>query len=536
MKRYKWITSLLALFSVVQLSAQQQVGVPRLVVVITVDQLRSDYLQYFGTTLGSNKGFKRLMQEGLYGPEIRFEFPNLDKSSAVATLLTGSNPRSHGIAFSTLYREIAVNKTIGEYSILQDSDYMGNYTNERYSPKKLLASTLSDELAIASKMQSRIFSVAPDAETAILGAGHAGNGAFWIDDLTGVWASTTYYNDMPFFIEKYNREESLAKKADKVGWLPALPVSHYKAFPYTLDELPFHYTFSKRDDDRFEKLKTTPFVNAEVTNIAKLLIDQYELGTKAVPDYLNINYYAGNYLPTQTKEHSIEIQDLYYRLDLELEELLYYLNQKVGLQNTLICVVGTGYYNGDQEIPESSRVKKGEFFPERCTALLNMYLMILYGQEPWVTGYSNQQIFLNTALIEERKLPLEEMQKKAAEFVVRFEGVQEVSTNSLLFHGNTNDQRTHFREGMHKSIVGDLQIQLEPGWGINYGRFKSNYTRNNATLSPFMLFGANIQAQTINRPVEAVEIASTLAQVLRIRPPNACTAPPMREFIYPINK
>ena len=535
MKRYKWITSLLALFSVVQLSAQQQVGVPRLVVVVTVDQLRSDYLQYFGSTFGS-KGFKRLMQEGMYAPEIKFDFPNLSKTSAVATLLTGSNPRSHGIAFPTLYRELSVRGAIGEFSILQDPDYMGNYTDERYSPKKLLASTFSDELAVASQMRSRIFAVAPDAETAIIGAGHAGNGAFWIDNLSGVWASTTYYNDMPFAIEKYNREESLAKKADKIGWLPSLPVSQYKAFPYSLDEVPFHYTFSKKDDDRFEKLKTTPFVNTEVTNIAKLLIDQYELGTKEVPDYLSVNYYAGNYLTTETKEYSIEIQDLYYRLDLELEELLFHLNQKVGLHNTLICIVGTGYYNGGQEIPETARVSKGEFFPDRCTALLNMYLMILYGQEPWVTGYNNQQIFLNRGLIEEKKLPLEEMQKKAAEFVIQFEGVQEVSTNSLLFYGNTNDQRVHFREGMHKSIVGDLQLHLEPGWSINYGKFKSNHIRHNAALSPFFLFGTNIQTQTIGHPVDATEIASTLSQVLRIRPPNACTAPPMREFIYPINK
>ena len=535
MKRYKWITPLLALFSVVQLSAQQQVGTPRLVVVITIDQLRSDYLQYFGSTFGS-KGFKRLMQEGMYSPEVRFDFPNLNKPSAVATLLTGSNPRSHGIVFASLYKDLPVNGAKGEFSILHDTEYMGNYTDERYSPKALLASTLSDELAIASRMQSRVFAVAPDAETAIIGAGHAGNGAFWIDNIDGVWASTTYYNDMPYAIEKYNREESLAKKADKIGWLPMLPIERYNAFPYTLDEVSFHYTYGRKDDDRFKKMKTSPLVNTEITNIAKLLIDQYALGTKQTPDYLSINYYAGNYLPSETKEYSLEIQDLYLRLDFELEELLFHINQTVGLQNTLICLVGTGYYNGNHEVPESARVGKGEFFPERCTALLNMYLMILYGQEPWVTGYNNQQIFLNRELIDERKLSLEEMQKKAADFVLQFAGVQEVSTNSLLFHGNTNDQRLHFREGMHKSVVGDLQILIEPGWSINYGKDKSNYIRNNAVLSPFILFGANIQALTIGRPVEAIEIASTLSQILRIRPPNASTATPMREFIYPINK
>ena len=535
MKRYKWIPTLIALLTIAQIQAQQQTGMPRLVVVISVDQLRSDYIQYFEHMFGS-KGIKRLMQEGIYSPRIEFDFPNVEKSSAVATLLTGSNPKSHGIVFPTLYSE---KQTFGPpvgRSVLQDSAYMGNYTDESYSPKALLASTISDELAIASKMQSRIYSVAPDPETAILGAGHAGNGAFWIDDKSGVWASTTYYTDMPFSIEKYNQEEAFAQKAEHLTWMPLYPISEYNAFPYTLDEFPFQYTFDKDDDERFAKLKSTPLVNTEITNVAKLLIDQYELGTKKIPDYLSISYYAGNYLPNLSKEYSPEIQDLYCRLDREIEELLYHIEKKVGLQNTLICLIGTGYSANDGEIPESSRVQKGQFYPDRCTALLNMYLMILYGQEPWVTGYHDQQIFLNRQLIEEKKIPQDEILRKAAEFVMQFSGVQEVTTNSLLFYGNTNDQRARFREGMHKSVVGDIQIELEPGWSISYEKVKSNCTRYNAVLSPFVLWGAGIQPQKLTRPVQAVEIAPTVTHVLRIRPPNACRKTPLQEFIYPINK
>ncbi|MDD6209899.1 MAG: alkaline phosphatase family protein [Bacteroidales bacterium] len=532
MKRYKWIPTLIALLTIAQMQAQQQANVPRLVVVITVDQLRSDYLQHFGRVLGT-KGLKRLMQEGIYSPRIEFEFPNVEKSSAIATLFTGSNPKSHGIVFSTLYsdkRELGL--PVGR-SILQDSAYMGNYTEDSYSPKALLASTVSDELAIASRMQSRIYSIAPDPETAIIGAGHAGNGAFWLDDKTGVWASTTYFNDMPYFIESYNQESSFAKKADNLSWSPLQPIAAYDAFPYTLDEFPFQYTFPQNDKDRFAKLKSTPLVNTEITNIAKLLIDQYELGTKKIPDYLNINYYAGKYLPGYSKEYSLEIQDLYARLDLEIEELLYHIDKKIGLQNALICLTGTGYNSSDGEIPESSRVLKGEFYPDRCVALLNMYLMILYGQEPWVTGYHNQQIFLNRPLIEEKKLSLEEFQKKAAEFVIQFSGVQDVTTSNLLFQGNTNDQRNHFREGMHKSVVGDIQIELEPGWSISYEKAKNNCIRHNAVLAPFILWGAGTHPQTLNRPVQAVEIAPTLTYILRIRPPNACEETPLREFIYP---
>ena len=108
MKRYKWITSLLALIAVTtQTQAQQQAGVPRLVVTITVDQLRSDYIRNFSSTFG-NKGLKRLMQEGVYAPNTEFDFLNLDKLSVVATILTGSNPSSHGIAFSSIFEHNAL--------------------------------------------------------------------------------------------------------------------------------------------------------------------------------------------------------------------------------------------------------------------------------------------------------------------------------------------------------------------------------------------------------------------------------------------
>lgn len=157
----KIITSLIAILVVTNLEAQQRT--PKLVVCITVDQLRGDYIEYFYNTFGE-RGFKRLMNEGLVYNNIRFEFSDIDQASAFATLFTGSNPCFSGIAGEKTF-DFEKEK---EVSILNDPEYLGNYTKENYSPKNLFSSTIGDELKIASQGRSDVYSIAPDAESAIL--------------------------------------------------------------------------------------------------------------------------------------------------------------------------------------------------------------------------------------------------------------------------------------------------------------------------------------------------------------------------------
>ena len=140
----KIITSLIAILVVTNLEAQQRT--PKLVVCITVDQLRGDYIEYFYNTFGE-RGFKR------------FEFSDIDQASAFATLFTGSNPCFSGIAGDKTF-DFEKEK---EVSILNDPEYLGNYTKENYSPKNLFSSTIGDELKIASQGRSDVYSIAPDA-------------------------------------------------------------------------------------------------------------------------------------------------------------------------------------------------------------------------------------------------------------------------------------------------------------------------------------------------------------------------------------
>lgn len=523
----KILSSLIAILVVTNIEAQQHT--PKLVVCITVDQLRGDYIEYFYNTFGE-RGFKRLMNEGLVYNNIRFEFSDIDQASAFATLFTGSNPCFHGVTGDKIY-DFEKEK---EVSILNDPNYLGNYTKDNYSPKQLFSSTIGDELKIASNGRSDVYAIAPDAESAILSAGHAANGAFWMDNFNGKWATTTYYKGIPWYVDRYNNgPEALSARLESMIWTPSLPMEKLNAFPYVMDEIPFRYVFNEKANNCYFNLKTSPFVNKEITRLAKQFLEYGAFGTRSCPDMLAITYYAGNYRGILNKEYTREIQDTYYQLDKDIEQLLDAIDKKVGLSNTLVVFTGTGYYKSEEEYADGLLINGGEFHPKRCTALLNMYLMAIYGQQSnWVKGYYNNQIYLNRKAIEDAKLDLATIQNKASEFLQEFSGVQHVTTDRNLLTGDWNEGTVKFRQGTHHMGRGDLIIELQPGWKLNYDnpKEKVKIIRNNAVITPLVFIGNGLKPKHIYREIKATEIAPTVTHVLRIRPPNASQNLPLTEM------
>lgn len=523
----KFITSLIAVFVVANLQAQQQ-HAPKLVVCITIDQLRGDYLEYFKNSFGE-RGFKRLLNDGVVYNHVQFEFSNIDQASSFATLFTGSNPCYHSITGMTRYDF----EKEQERSSLYDAHYLGNYTHQNFSPKNLLCSTIGDELKLASKGASQVYGIAPEPECAIISAGHAADGAFWLDNYNGKWATTTFYKNIPPYVDKLNSgAESLSSRLSSVSWSPMLQTNSYSALPYISDKKQYNYKFNEKEVGCYPRFKTSPFINKEVGKLATQFVNAGELGAHQTPDLLSITFYGGNFLDVQDKTYTQEVQDIYFQLDKNIEELLDAIDKKIGLNQTLIVVTGTGYYTDTEVIPDGEASVGGTFHPKRCTALLNMYLRSIYGQKNWVQGYYNQQIFLNHKTIEDEKLDLNVIQQKAAEFIAEFSGVQQVTTDLSLRSGNWNEGSATLRYGTYHIGRGDLIIELQPGWGVedDVTGQKVKAKRNNAVITPLIFIGNHLKPKRIERTVYATEIAPTVTNVLRIRAPNACSDLPLSEI------
>ena len=516
------ISSLVAVLTVVSVNAQTvSKESPKLVIGITIDQLRGDYLELFQQTFGE-KGFKRLLSEGLVYQNMNFDFPNLTSASAIATIYTGANPFYNGIFSNKKY----LSDKKREVSIFEDNDFLGNYTSEKLSPKALRVSTIADELKIASQGFSDIYAFAPNEAEAIVGAGHAGNGAYWIEDYSGKWATSTYFKDFHWSVEQENRTGKYSTQIRQAIWSPLMPVSNYKAFPYTKTIVNFQHNFGA-DTNPYLLVKTSPMVNENIRQTALKVMAKTEMGKRSYPDFLSLTFYAGNYLDATDKNYSLEIQDTYARLDRELATLLDEVDRSVGLKNTLIFITSTGYYDAEDVYPANINMPDGKFFYNRCQALLNMYLMAIYGQEQWVEYFYNNQIYLNRKLIEQKGLNLEEVQNKAAEFVIQFTGVQDVTTAMQLLTGKANSNMSKYKNSFNKDSSGDIFVEIQPGFRIvdeHDNKVVEKRVRETAVVSPVIFFGYNVKAEKINRTIKAEEIAPTVCHLLRIRSPNASKA------------
>ena len=517
------LTSLLTVIALTGLQAQNIPAVPRLVVGLTIDQLRTDYIEAFSALYGE-RGFKRLWREGRIYRNAEYDFINVDKSSAVAAIYSGTTPYTNGIVGDNWMDR----STLRVLNCVDDADFMGIYTSESTSPQKMKVSTLTDELVIATQGIAEVYSIAPTREMAVLAAGHASKGAFWLNDETGKWSGSTYYGTFPAWVTTYNDREGLDFRIGNMSWEPYLPVTVYKYLTSENKQVTFKHNFDDERKNKYRKLKTSPYANDEVNRLVNACFSNTSIGKDAVPDFLSLAYYAGNYDHKAPAELPMEMQDTYVRLDNSIAELLELIDRKVGLNNTLFFITSTGYADADPVDPPQYKIPGGEFHIERCSALLNLYLAAIYGEGQWVEAHFEQQIYLNHKLIEQKQLNISEILNRAAEFLVQFSGVNEAYSAHRLLLGPWSPQIELARNSFHRKRSGDLLIDVLPGWTIVEENATDNRVVRHANVpAPLIFLGGGVKPETIRVPVNITRVAPTLSSVMRIRAPNACTETPL---------
>ena len=501
------------------IQAQTMPQTPKLVVTLTIDQLRTDYLEKFAPLYGES-GFKRLMREGLIYTNAEYSFDGADRASGIATIFSGATPSLNGIISENWLDA----KSLRPINCVDDPEFMGNYTAESSSPSKLLTSTLADEIKIATENKGLVYAIAPFRDAAILSAGHNANSALWINELTGKWCSTTYYGDFPWWVSQYNERWSPDYRIKDIEWSPIYPAERYTYLPNWRQDS-FKHRFENERVNKFRRLITSPLVNDEINLLVEELLEKSTIADDQLTDLLALTYYAGNYNHLPTQECAMELQDTYARLDRSLGRLLDMLDSKVGLQNILLCIVSTGYTEPDAPDVGLYRTPGGEFHLTRCVTLLNMYLMATYGQGQYVEAYYDNQIYLNEKLIEDKQLDFIDIQEKAEAFLMQFSGVDEVYSGHRLLLGNWSPRLERIRNAYHRLRSGDLIINVLPGWTVIDEKTNNNNVVRTAKIpSPIILLGHNIKAEKITTPVNLEQVAPTLANQLRIRAPNGTKA------------
>jgi predicted AlkP superfamily pyrophosphatase or phosphodiesterase len=547
MKRYATIILLISVF--IKMSGQGAYlppDKPRLVIGIVVEELKYDQLEKFRDRLGEN-GIKRLINEGTYFKNASYEYMLTQSAPGHATIATGAEPSFHGITSDDWYVPLK-NELINCTKDINVNSVGGSFETGLHSPVNLLVSTFSDELEMSTNKKAKVFGVGLRESSAIFSAGHAANAAYWFDNITGTWMSSTYYIDsLPMWVNDFNAMKfsdsylnstwSLLRPAK--DYADCLPDSNsYEAgfnninyFPYDLKKIRSKSIFGSKND--YSLLRETPFGNSLTTNFAIRLIQNERLGKDDVTDYLSICYSATDYIGHRFGPSSVEMCDAIFRLDDEIKNLLTFLNDSIGKKNVLIYFTAA---HGISEIPtvlEKNRIPSGYFMQNQALQLLRSYLNAVYGEGDWVKGYSERQVFLNRTLIEDARLSLDDVQKKVARFLVQFTGVEAAYPYSAF---EAND----FGNGNLKRIInnfspqrsGDVIVTLNPGWVEKENDYVTNHNSPYEYDShvPLIWYGWTVNRATVTRKVNMTDIAATLSTLCKVPYPNACTGEPMFEL------
>jgi hypothetical protein len=164
---------------------------PRLVISIIVEQLRYDQLERIWDILPDN-GMKRMINEGTYYRNASIDYLSTQAAPGFATISTGASPSAHGITSDSWFHPFN-NEMIYCVQDANASPVGGSFETGLFSPVNLLSSTFADELQMSSCGGSKVYGIGIREMSAIITAGHAADGAFWYDDRTGTWMSSTYY-------------------------------------------------------------------------------------------------------------------------------------------------------------------------------------------------------------------------------------------------------------------------------------------------------------------------------------------------------
>ena len=489
-------------------NAQKKIESPKLLVTITIDQLRSDFMYEFKDLYGED-GFKRLLAGGRVYNNAYYAFENIDRASATATLATGTNPYTHGIVGERwLDRSslLIVNCT-------DDSKQQGLYTNNRVSPIKLKAITLSDEIKRATRGKAQICVIAPECDMAVMQGGHDATNVLWKNDDTGYWCSSSYYGAFPKWAADMNKR--VVGRSSK--WEPLFPTDLYNNFG---DKAPkqFSYSFNGSSDTR--AYKTSPCMNDEINEMAIACLRSGDMGLDNIVDMLSITYYAGNYNNVSMEERPIEIQDIYTRLDRNIAELLKVIDKRIGLDNVIISLSSTGYVVEDDSNDEKYRLPSGTIHMDRIQALLNVYLTALFGKNTYIDGFYNSEFYFNRKTMEHAQMNKVDIVSNAVEFLKTVDGVEDVFTIYRL-GGMLSPELQYVKNGYNAKCSGDIWLRLMPGWKMGKDIVTAtNLVRRSPVTFPMIIFGQGVEAKVIDDFTPANTMAPELANLLHIRRPN----------------
>lgn len=539
-------------FAVVTASAQTtktaaDVPRPKLVVGIVVDQMRWDYLYRYYARYGST-GFKRLLNEGFSCENTNIDYIPTVTAAGHTAIYTGSVPAIHGIAGNDfIIQATGRSMYCTDDSTVQSVGATGK--TGQMSPRNMLTTTVTDELRLATNFRSKVIGIALKDRGGILPAGHSANAAYWFDDKSGNWITSTYYmKDLPQWMKDFN-DEKLPETYLKLDWNTLYPIDSY--LQSTADNNSYEGAFKGTDSPTFPVktsalyknnlglIRTTPYGNTMTLDLAVAAINGEQLGARGATDFLALSLSSTDYIGHQFGVNAVETEDTYLRLDRDLGNFLTYLDAKIGKgQYTVFLTADHGAAHNPAFLQDQN-ILAGVWDDGVSLKGLNSYLMEKYKIDGLVRSFTNYQVNFNYAIINYLRLDENAIKEDCIAYLQKLPYVafavdmQKVQTATI-----PDELRSRIINGYNRERSGAIQIILKPAYFT--GRVTSGKGPTGTTHGtwnpydahiPLLFMGWGIQHGTNTTVTHMTDIAPTIAALLHIQAPNGSIGKPISDVL-----
>lgn len=541
MKKYLILSILIFASSFFAQSAYCGEKRPKLVVGIIVDQMRWDYLYRFQERY-TKGGFKRLLREGFSFENVMINYLPSFTAVGHASIFTGSVPAIHGIAGNDW-----IDQASNRYWYCTEDTSVNsvgcNSSSGKMSPNNLLSSTITDELRISSNFKSKVVGISIKDRAAILPAGHNPTAAFWLDDETGKFITSSWYmNRLPDWVNVFNqrnRSESLLSK----GWNTLYPINTYhQSSPDDVlwegrhrgEKKPvFPHDVASYYKANHSVLRSTPFGNTLTLEFAFAAIEGYNLGKGSSTDFLTLNFASTDYAGHFYGPNSIEIEDVYLRLDKEIALLLSYLDKRIGKSNYLIFLTADHGAAHSVNYLQQHQMHSGLLDVKNIIKRLDSTITQKYKVNNILLSSTNYLLNFDLRKIEKNNLDFEEVKRFCTTFLEKQPGVQfAVDIKNMGISPIPESLKIQIINGYNAVRCGQIIIIPQPGWfqgfsvGTNHGTWNPYDTH-----IPLIFMGWNISHGKSYNLYNMTDIAPTLSALLSIQMPNGCIGKPITEIL-----
>ncbi len=518
---------------------------PKLVIGIVVDQMRYDYLTRYWDRYEED-GFKKLIREGYNCKNTHYNYMPTYTGPGHASIFTGTTPENHGIISNHWYDKV---NNVGTYCT-GDSTFntLGSDSDHgKMSPNKMLSTTITDELKLATNSKGKTYGISIKDRGAILPAGHNADAAYWFEGgETGKWISSSFYmENLPNWLTQLN-DKNPSKKYLEQSWETLYPINTYTNSiednnPYevlfnteTTSSFPHNLPALVDSNNHYSLIKATPFGNSILKELALALIKNEALGKDDHTDFLSISFSSPDYIGHQFGPMSVEIEDTYLRLDKDIAEIINYLEKNIGEENVLLFLTAD---HGAVNVPQyliDNNLPGGYFNMHVLDSNLHEFVKKEFKVDSLIKNVSNYQVFLNHKLIKQNNLNIETVENSIATYLLNQKGIAKSVTSTSLKSTEFNERiLANAQRGFNQIRSGDVLFVLESGWipstnpkGTTHG---SPYHYD--THVPLIWHGTGVKKGESNQEFVIPDIAATLAQLLNIQTPSACSGKPIVDLI-----